>query len=135
MSLRMTVDQLEQMKTHELADLLANIVMVLRRMPDVPCTQLQQSLVEPEVHQPKPEKKRATKKKDTPSALEAQQEQETSFPLFTEEDLKSKKVADLQKIVVALHIPTSSKKKDDLISKILTRQGQEHSEQFAIQHM
>ena len=135
MSLRMTVDQLEQLKTHELADLLANIVLVLRRMPDVPCTQLQQNLVEPEGLQPKLEKKRVTKKKDTLPAVEAQPEQETPFTIFTEEELHKKKVADLQKIAAALRIPTSSKKKDDLVSKILARQGQEHSEQFAIQHM
>ncbi len=130
MSLRITVDQLEQMKTHELADLLANIVLVLRRMPDVPCTQLQQSLVEPETLQPE---KRKKQERVTNVVVEA--EQSTSLPIFTEDELRRKKVADLQKIVVALHIPTSSKKKDDLISKILTRQGQEHSEQFAIQHM
>ncbi len=135
MSLRMTVDQLEQMKTHELADLLANIVLVLRRMPDVPCTQLQQSLSELEVPQPELEKKRVTKKKDTAAIVQVQPAQETPFPIFTEEELKKKKATDLQKIVAALHISTSSKKKDDLISKILARQGQEHSEQFAIQHM
>ena len=135
MSLRMTVDQLEQMKTHELADLLANIVLVLRRMPDVPCTQLQQSLIEPEAIQPVAEKKKTTKKKETPTVEEVQPAQAPLQSIFTEEELKQKRVTDLQKIVAMLHIPTSSKKKDDLISKILTRQGQEHSEQFAIQHM
>lgn len=135
MSVRMSVDQLEQMKTHELADLLANIVLVLRRLPDVPCTQLQQSFVELEVPQSHTEKKSTGKKNDTSSVIEAQPEQATSLPIFAEEELKKKKVAELQKIVATLHIPTSSKKKDDLISKILTRQGQEHSEQFAIQHL
>lgn len=134
MSPRITVDQLEQMKTHELADLLANIVLVLRRMPDVPCTQLQPNLVEPEV-QPEPVKKRTTKTKETTATPEVQSAQESSPSVFTEEELKKKKVPDLQKIVATLHIPTSSKKKDDLISKILARQGQEHSEQFAIQHL
>ena len=62
MSSRITVDQLEQMKTHELADVLANIVLVLRRMPDVPCTQLQQHLLEPELLQPELQKKRASRK-------------------------------------------------------------------------
>ena len=133
MSLRMSVDQLEQMKTHELADLLANIVLVLRRMPDVPCTQLQQNLVEPEGPPSHIEKKSTGKKNNT--VIEAQVEQATSLPVFTEAELKKKKVADLQTIVATLHIPTSSKKKDDLISKILAKQGQEHSEQFAIQHI
>jgi len=35
-----TVEQLESMTTHELADMLSNIVMLLRRMPDVPCQEL-----------------------------------------------------------------------------------------------
>ena len=135
MSSRITVDQLEQMRTHELADLLANIVLVLRRMPDIPCTQLQQSLVEPEVPQSKTEKQSTVKKNGTNVVVEVQTEQAPSLPVFTEAELKKKKVADLQKIVTTLHIPTSSKKKDDLISKILARQGQEHSEQFAIQNL
>ncbi|GAC1564748.1 MAG: hypothetical protein NVS2B2_33480 [Ktedonobacteraceae bacterium] len=133
MSLRMTVDQLEQMKTHELADLLANIVLVLRRMPDVPCTQLQQKFIEPEAIHSETGKKKA--QGTTASVAEAQSVQATSLPSFTEEELRKKKVADLQKIVATLHIATSSKKKDDLITKILARQGQEHSEQFAIQHL
>ncbi len=135
MSLRMTVDQLEQMKTHELADLLANIVLVLRRMPDVPCTQLQQTLAEPEALQPATGKKNLATRNGTSSVVEAQSEQASSLPIFTEEELKKKKVVDLQKIVAELHIPTSSKKKEVLVNKILARQGQEHSEQFAIQHM
>ena len=135
MSLRMSVDQLEQMKTHELADLLANIVLILRRMPDVPCTQLQQSLIETEVPQLAPEKKSTAKKNGTSASTTALPEQAASLPLFKEEELKKKKVVDLQKIVATLHIPTSSKKKDDLIGKILARQGQEHSEQFAIQNL
>ena len=44
MGTRMTIDQLEQMKTHELADLLANVVLLLRRMPDVACKQLVQQV-------------------------------------------------------------------------------------------
>ena len=35
-----TAEQLESMTTHELADMLSNIVMLLRRMPDVPCQEL-----------------------------------------------------------------------------------------------
>jgi hypothetical protein len=38
---RITVDDLEKMTTHQIADLLANLVLVLRRMPDVPAVQLQ----------------------------------------------------------------------------------------------
>ena len=42
MSTRITVEQLEHMKTHDLAELLANVVLVLRRMPDVQCRELMQ---------------------------------------------------------------------------------------------
>ena len=85
MSLRISIDQLEQMKTHELADLLANIVLVLRRMPDVPCTQLQPILVASEVAQSEQKTKRTTKKKEAPPVAEVQPVQENSLPLFTEE--------------------------------------------------
>ena len=33
---RLSVNDLEQMTTHQIADLLANIVLLLRRLPDVP---------------------------------------------------------------------------------------------------
>jgi hypothetical protein len=36
-----TVDDVEQLTTRELADFLANVVVVLRRMPDVPLVALQ----------------------------------------------------------------------------------------------
>ncbi len=36
------VGDIEQMTTHDLADLLSNIVLVLRRLPDVPMRQLQE---------------------------------------------------------------------------------------------
>ncbi|HZU00238.1 MAG TPA: hypothetical protein VFA10_11280, partial [Ktedonobacteraceae bacterium] len=44
MKTHMTIDQLEQMKTHELADMLSNVVLLLRRMPDVECKQLVQQV-------------------------------------------------------------------------------------------
>ncbi len=37
---RLTVDDLEKMTTHDLADLLANVVLVLKRLPDVPVKEL-----------------------------------------------------------------------------------------------
>jgi hypothetical protein len=37
---RLTISDLEQLKTHELADLLSNTVLVLRRLPDVPFVEL-----------------------------------------------------------------------------------------------
>jgi hypothetical protein len=38
---RLTAEDIERMTTRELADLLANVVLVLRHLPDVPMQQLQ----------------------------------------------------------------------------------------------
>ena len=133
MSTRITVDQLEQMKTHELADLLSSLAIVLRRLPDVPCTQLQQGIAEIEdVQLSQPEEKTVTKSKKSASTVEEQPIEAGSLPVYTETELKKKTVADLKKIVTALHISTSATKKNDLIGKILAGQGREHSEQYAI---
>jgi hypothetical protein len=40
-SLRFTPEQLELMTTHELADLLANTAVVLRRLPNIPVVDLE----------------------------------------------------------------------------------------------
>lgn len=40
--MRFTIQQLEEMKTHELAELLSNFVLLLRRLPNVPFSQLDQ---------------------------------------------------------------------------------------------
>ncbi len=133
MSTRITVDQLEQMKTHELADLLSSFAIVLRRLPDVPCTELQPGIAEIEdVQPPQPTKKTTTKSKKTTATVEEQPVEVGSHPIYTEAELKDKKVTDLKKIVEALHISTSATKKADLIAKILAGQGREHSEQYAI---
>jgi Rho termination factor-like protein len=120
MNTRFTVEQLEQMKTHELADLLANVVLVLRRMPNVECKQLGQL---PETIQlPAP---------STPS---------TAAPAIsngiTAQTLQSKTVPQLKKIATELHVSYTGRiKKDELIAKILSRQANGHSEQYAIQHL
>ncbi|HLJ35741.1 MAG TPA: Rho termination factor N-terminal domain-containing protein [Ktedonobacteraceae bacterium] len=120
MSTRLTVNQLEQMKTHELADLLANVVLLLRRMPDVACGQLVQQM--PSI--------------STIHALPEQMQTSTPIPAMSREDLQKKTVADLRKIANELHLPLSSKmKKEELVSKILARSSDRHSEQFAIHEM
>lgn len=120
MSTRLTVNQLEQMKTHELADLLANVVLLLRRMPDVACGQLVQQI-------------------PSLSAIEALPEQpQAALPTVTlsREDLQKKTVPELKKIAAELHLPLSARmKKDELVSKILARTSDRHSEQFAIHEM
>lgn len=115
MSTRLTVEQLESMKTHELADLLANVVLLLRRMPNVECRQL-----------------------FTQFAESAQQsEQQPTRPLaLTLEELQSYKLDELKKLAHDLDIPFASKiKKEELVNKIHTWQLHTHSEQYAIQNI
>ena len=120
MSTRLTVNQLEQMKTHELADLLANVVLLLRRMPDVACGQLVQQMPSLSAIQPVSEQPQAT---NPTTAL-------------SKADLQKKTVVELRKIANELYLPLSSKlKKDELVSKILARTSDRHSEQFAIHEM
>ncbi len=120
MSTRITVDQLEQMKTHELADLLSNVVLLLRRMPNVECSQL------------------VRQDTDDASLFQAQPQQRplSDNVTLTQAELKKKKVEDLKKIADDLHLPVTSKiKKDELIAKILSRAANGHSEQFTIQNL
>lgn len=120
MSTGLTIEQLEQMKTHELADLLANIVLLLRRMPNVTWSELQQ---EPNAVA-------------TPE-LPAKQTEQVMSKTYTQAELKKKKVDDLKAIADELNIIYASRpRKDDLIDKILARQnGQGHSEQYQIQYI
>lgn len=117
MSTRIKVEQLEQMTTHELAELLGNVVMLLRRLPDVTWKELQPSLYAGNGTQ------------DVPA--------ETLHPrVLMQEELNKMKVADLREIAKDLHIPNYSKaKRDDLITRILARQSHTHSEQYAIQEL
>ncbi|MBV9230701.1 MAG: Rho termination factor N-terminal domain-containing protein [Chloroflexi bacterium] len=118
MSTRLTVDQLEHMKTHELADLLANVVLLLRRMPNVEWRALASQLPGDELF----------------AIEEVPESRPAEAPTLTAETLKKKTVAELKKLADELHLPISSKiKKDELISKLLARQTRNHSEQYAIQ--
>jgi hypothetical protein len=122
MNTRFTVEQLEQMKTHELADLLANVVLVLRRMPNVECKQLGQI---PETVQ--------LPDQSIPSPAVAPTPVSNGIAV---EDLQSKTVPQLKKIATELHVSYTGRiKKDELIAKILSRQTKGHSEQYAIQHL
>ena len=115
----LTIEQLEGMKTHELADLLGNIALLLRRMPDVACGELIQPIPSDDVF----------------VALEVPQKASPKIPL-TEAELKKRSttVAMLKKIADELFISyPGNVKKDDLISKILARAATGRSEQFAIQ--
>lgn len=122
MTTRITIDQLERMKVHDVADLLANIVLLLKRMPNVECRELLQTLPD-EIH---------LQQKYRPEQL-------SSTRVWNEQDLKDKKVADLKKIADELHIPYTSRiKKDELAAKILARSARAdsgRSEQYAIQEL
>ncbi len=119
MKTHMTIDQLEQMKTHELADMLANVVLLLRRMPDVECKQLLQQI---------------------PGEVEVEQSTIEHVPMpklsFTRAELDKKKVEELRALAKELHVFLPSKaKKNDLIEKILARPADGHSEQRAIRDL
>lgn len=117
MKTRITVEQLEQMKTHELADLLGNVALLLRRMPDIECGQLVQQHLDDEVF------------------LQADlSERSRPTSPYTQVELQKKKVEELKTIADGLFIAFPGRiKKDDLISKILAKPAHGHSEQFAIQ--
>ena len=121
MKTRITIEQLEQMKTHELADLLGNVAMLLRRMPDVPCSELIQPIPADDVFM-----------------QEELPQQSLPAVHFTEAELKKKTTTlpYLKKIADSLFISYPSNiKKADLISKILDRAASGRSEQYAIQNL
>ncbi len=123
MNKHFTVDQLETMKVHELADLLGNIVLVLKRMPDVECRQLTTQFSSEEPLSEKENNLQPTVLTDSNLTLK-------------EVELKTKKNAELKAIAteLGLHLPAKTKK-DEFITKILARLSQSHSEQYAIQNL
>ena len=119
MSTRITVEQLERMKTHELAELLSNVVLVLKRLPNVEWHQLQ-------------ELPGSEPAEDTHHVMK-QAQARTSAPL-TQKELSKKTVKELKEMATDLHVPfIASIKKADLIEKILAKHTHGHSEQYAIQ--
>jgi hypothetical protein len=125
MNKHLTVDQLEAMKVHELADLLGNIVLVLRRMPDVECRQFAAQF----------SSKDSVSEQETSAQTTAPVLTDT-YSALTETELKNKKLAELKGIAADLGLKLGSKsKKDDYIAKIFTRLNQSHSEQYAIQNL
>jgi len=116
MGTHITIDQLERMKTHELADLLSNVVLLLRRMPNVECREFTSQFTNDDTF-------KANITEHPPS--------QTTWKVA---DLKGKTVAELKQIANDLHLPFSSKiKKDDLLNKLTVRLSRGHSEQYTIQ--
>lgn len=139
MNTRLTIEQLEQMKTHELADLLTNIVLLLRRMPNVTWSELQHmptvaSTPEPSATTPAIS---PTKQRKRGKQAQAEQGKQGESKIYTQAELQPKTVETLKAIADELNIIYTSKvKKDDLIDKILAGQhGQGHSEQYQIQYI
>ncbi|GAC1362165.1 MAG: hypothetical protein NVS2B12_08760 [Ktedonobacteraceae bacterium] len=125
MDKRITVDQLEMMKTHELADLLANVVLILKRMPNVECRQL---AVQFSAENPSFERDFST-----PPAAPALPHSQLAL---REAELRSKKMADLKAIAHDLGVVIPSKlKKDEIVTRIVAHLSQSHSEQYAIQNL
>jgi hypothetical protein len=117
---RITADQLEGMKTHEVAELLSNVVLLLRRMPNVECRQLTRQLT--------------TDAPDNETSLENPKEQAPTQNRWTVADLQGKKLAELKQIANALELRYPSKiKKDDLLQKLAFKLSGAHSEQYTIQ--
>ncbi|HLG74820.1 MAG TPA: Rho termination factor N-terminal domain-containing protein [Ktedonobacteraceae bacterium] len=136
MSPRITTDQLEQMKTHELADLLTNVVLLLRRLPNVEWQQLLAPLpaVEPATEAPLP----VSGHRQPTLSTEPEHSTETpkAVPALSATQLKKMTVPELHKLARELALPVASKiKKDDLIQKLLARINNSHSDQFAIQEI
>jgi Rho termination factor, N-terminal domain len=124
METRMTLEQLEKMKTHEIADLLTNVVLLLRRLPDVPCGQL--------IQQTPGDEHRNEQAAQTASVHTAENTT-AALPSLTREELAKKKVAELKILAKELNVLFSSTtKKDDLINKLLARAANGYSEQRAM---
>jgi len=119
MGTRLTIDQLEKLKTHELADMLANVVLLLRRMPDVECKEL---------IQPVPGNQHVNNLRSEHVSAPA------SF--YTQEELGEMKKDDLKTLAKKLNVRGfSTKNKDDLIDGILARSADGRSEQRAMLDM
>ena len=114
---RITIHQLEKMKTHELADLFENVVLLLRRLPDVEFRELTQQ----------------APTSDLVQQLQRSQ-QLPSEPAFTSEELGNKKLDELKRIAKSLGLSQSGNKAD-LVKKTLIKTARGHSEQYAIQNV
>jgi Rho termination factor, N-terminal domain len=119
MGTRLTIDQLEKMKTHELADMLANVVLLLRRMPDVECKQL---------IQPVP----GNQNGEWPPL------EHVSAPAssYTREELEERNLRELKALAKELNVRGfSTMNKGGLIVGILAKSVNGHSEQRAMLDM
>jgi hypothetical protein len=116
MGTSMTIDQLKKLKTYELADMLTNIVLLLKSMPNIECGQLIENVPNNEQTEQVETGQRAAQ--------------------FTREELMKKTVAELKILAKSLNVFfTSSIRKDELVHKILVRSPDGKSEQRAIRDL
>lgn len=140
MDTRITFDQLEQMKTHEIADLLTNVVRVLRRFPNVDCSQLFSDTSVPQADDLSSEMLVELATADEamialPQFNGTLEANEAALPI-TADDLTIMTVAQLKVLAKELSIPIASKiKKDELVTKILARKLRNRSEQLMMQQI
>ncbi|GCE13129.1 Rho termination factor N-terminal domain-containing protein [Tengunoibacter tsumagoiensis] len=121
---RLTSTDLEKMKTHELAELLTDVVLLLKRLPDVPFQNLVMHQLE------STSAPRLTSEASSPLELPL------AVTSLTDSELKKKTVPELKKIAKELHIRyAADSKKADLIEKIVRHSGHTHSEQYLIQDL
>ena len=143
MSTPITIDQLEHMKTHELADLLSNVVLLLRRMPNVECREFTRDLDLGEQSSPRERQGEQgsnflNNRSSQPSTNDLPRKEPSEQPPFqttwTLADLEGKKVDELKQIAkdLSLRFP-SNIRKNDLLNKLRVRLSHSHSEQYAIQ--
>jgi hypothetical protein len=139
MGTSITIDQLERMKTHELADLLSNVVLLLRRMPNVECREFTRDLAPPEQsdlleRQREQRNNFLDDRSSQPSTNDTIAEQPPSQITWTLADLEGKKLDELKQIAKDLHLRVPSNiRKNDLLNKLQVRLSRSHSEQYAIQ--
>jgi len=138
----MTIDQLERMKTHEIADLLSNVVLLLRRMPNVECRQFTSqppeiAVIDPPPISPSPAGPKGTKTakpKQLVDSIEKVVEPLPAQSKWTVADLEGKTVSQLKEIATDLNLRLSSSlKKNELLAKLTAKLSRTHSEQYAIQ--
>jgi hypothetical protein len=138
MGTSITIDQLERMKTHELADLLSNVVLLLRRMPNVECREFTRDLAP--LEQSGPQERQGEQRnnflddRSSQPPTNATAEQPPSQVTWTLADLEGKKLDELKQIAKDLHLRVPSNiRKNDLLNKLQVRLSRSHSEQYAIQ--
>jgi hypothetical protein len=132
----LTAAQLASMTTHELADMLANVVLLLRRMPNVSCQELTTSAtLQDEAVDTTPATSFATSLTESSSENSTSGLSEGSVQERIVE-LKRKTVKELQTLADDLGIPYPSKATKDVLAKrIAERQARGHSEQYAIMNL